>query len=265
MVCGCAVYLVFGELFPSDFYLSARSFKKNPNFVYQKDNFRTMISSKSFYREEFSIYYKEPERLFEGTSYLFSSHYKNTKVAVVTINGLHYVARKFQPDNLWAYLLQLPFKSSNALRAWYYGHMLSKLNINASKPVLMIEKRIGPFCFSSYLLSSYISGDKGDEYFQDSSPFKESWPEASSNLLKMLEKLSLSKIMHYNICLNNFIIKDNKPYLIDLEKLHKYPFSHKIHQKKHYNQYFSSIEKDLMESTLEGYNIFQEESLRINF
>lgn len=258
---GCFAYLIFTEVFPTDFFLSSNSFKKNPDFVFQKNSSHKMLCLKSFYQNDFNKYLQDPELLFENTSYYFTSCYKDKKIALVSIEGTYFIAHKFTPKSIWTYFTRIPFQASEAFRAWYYGHLLSKLNINATKPLLIIEKQTGPFCFTSYLITSYVSGINGDEYFKKSSAFKEHWPETSANILKTINDLSLSKIVQNNFCLHNFIIKDNQPHLIDLDKLHSYPLSHRLHQKRHFNKYFSSLENNLEFSSIEAYNIFKNQAL----
>ncbi len=262
---GCLVYLIFGEVFPTDFFLTTNTFKKNSNFVFQKHLNRMMLCSKSFYQADFEKYFQDPELLFENTSYFFINSHKGKKVALVSIKGTHFVAYKYTPRTLWGYFTKLPFQASKAFRSWHYGHLLSSLDINTTKPLLLIEKRLGPFCFSSYLITSYISGVKGAEYFNESSAFKEKWPETTKKILNTINLLSHSKIVQQNFSLNNFIIDGNQPYLVDLDKLHSYPFSHKLYQKRHYKNYLTSLEQDLKLSDEMASHIFQNQALVSNF
>lgn len=252
----CFAFLIFSQILPFDFFLSHSKFQKESDYIYTRNLSRMMICSKAFYNPDFKEYYDNPEALFANSAHHFYSPYKNKRIAVVSIQGSFFVAHKFINNSFWSYIMQITAKASPAFRAWYYGHLLAKLGIHVAKPLLVIEKRFGPFCVSSYLVTSYLSGISAFEYFKEDSPFKEHWAETSDNLINTLTTLNQAKIVYLNLRLHNFVIKNNQPYLIDLDRLHKFHFSHTKYQQKHLKQYCISLEKDLKNAHSDASTLF---------
>lgn len=254
---GYIFYLCLHNILPGDFFISMDTFKKDSEYVFQKDLSRIMICSKSLYNSDYQNYYHNPDALFNNTEYLFPSKYKNKQVAVVKLDGNYFIAQKFRPYNIWSFLSIFLCRTSFAYRAWYYGHFLNKNQIPAAKPLMFIEKKFGPFCLSSYLITSYIPGIKGEEYFATDSAFSEHWPETSASLLKTIQQLEKLKIFHPDFSIENCIIKDETPYLIDLEKMHR-----AMNSKNLSKQYISSMKKNLSNTSKNAHQVFFEQTLQ---
>lgn len=257
----CAAFLFFSEIIPSDFLIKENYFKNNSQYIYKKDLHRMMLCSNAFYSDKLEKYYQDPELLFEESAYLFKSKFKNKKTALVIIDNVYLVVHRYTKASFWDFIFSIPFRTSQAYRAWSNGLILIKQGIHSTKPLIVIEKRVGPYCTSSYLVTNYITGLQGTQFFKENSAFKEKWEDAAENIKEMLKKLDSSKIKHLNFSLNNFIVKDETPYLIDLELLRKYRFKTFFSKKNISSSYLSALENELINLNSDAHLIFHDQSL----
>lgn len=258
LLLGYIFYLSLNNILPSDYYISMGSFKKDPEYVFQKKFSRVMLCFKPLYNASFKDYYDNPDAIFTKTEYLFPSKFKNKQVAVVNLDGNYFIAQKFRPYNFLSFLSIFLCRTSYAYRAWHYGHLLSKHQIPAAKPLMFIEKKFGPFCVSSYFIAGYIPAIGAEIYFAPNSAFTEHWPETSTNLLKTIAQLEKLKLFYRDFCLENCLIKDETPYLIDLERIHR-----AIYSKHLSKQQISSLKKNLNEASISARHVFFEQSIKL--
>lgn len=221
-----------------------------------------MICKKSFFTEDLNKYFQDPELLFEQTTFHFKSKFKDKRMAVVKLGGAHFVAQEFSSSGINNLLLFVPFRATRAFRAWFYGNKLANKKILCAKPLLFIEKRLGPFRSKSYLLVNYITGLSGGEYFENLSAFKEHWPLAVESIHQQLLQLEDLQIKHIDFGLDSFMIKLGDPYLIDLENIKGYKFHSIFPKKKISHKYFTSLKEEIQNSNSSAYELFDQKLLR---
>lgn len=221
-----------------------------------------MICRKSFYSEKLRKYYKDPELLFEQTTFHFKSKFKDKRMGVVKIGGDHFVAQEFSSTGLHKLLSFLPFRATRAFRAWFYGNKLMNEHVLCAKPLLFIEERLGPFRFKSYLVVNYITGLSGGEYFENVSAFKEHWPSVIESIHKQLNQLEALQVKNIDFGLDSFMVKNNQPYLIDLENIRGFKFRSFFPKKKTSQMYFTSLKEEVKNTNSSAFQLFHEKSIR---
>lgn len=257
----CFGFLVYSEVIPSDFFLSERFYKKDPHYYFKKEAHRMMLCHKSFYNNELTKYYDDPELFFKNAVFVLKSKYKNKETAVIAIDDISLVVHKYYKKNLLDYLLSIPFKPSEAFRGWYYGQILMKNKIACSKPILVIEKRIGPYCTSSYLVTSYITGLSGYDFFKDNSPYQEKWAETTDNIQQLLTNLNKIKVTHSDFELKSIIVKDDLPYLVDLDKLQRFRYKSTSSERIRLKKYFINLKSELNQKESKAYQLFEDKTI----
>ena len=151
------------------------------------------------------LYYKESKE------YKIIKILKNDQrsyVALINIEGENLIYKQPIEKNSrkWQRFLSI-FRGSESRREFQNIEKINEVGLNGATPHLAVEKKKGLFVVDSYLIYSYIDGRE--------SSFKDI--EIISQELKKIHDLGF---LHGDSHLNNFLIKDNKVYLIDtkLEK-----------------------------------------------
>lgn len=240
-------YAALSEIFPIDWFMTSRPFRSNPDFIYKKNATRLLIAPQANNYFSYEPYFKDPDLLFEKTDHIFKDRKNRNKVALVEIEGVHYVVKKFKITGFNNWIKSFPFRASKAFRSWQYANYLTELNIPTPKPLMLIEKRVGPFWTDSYLVCEYLNGQTGKEYFSKDSPFKEHWKDSLNELKSLLEVLNAHQIIHADFSLNNIIVHERKIYLLDLSSLHLYHFDHAFYKRRYRNQHLEKLKRKFEE------------------
>jgi hypothetical protein len=250
-------YAALCEIFPTDWFLSSAPFKKNSQYHYVKKWDRLMISNVSSFPVHPENYLANPDKLFENTKHLYKDRDKKNKVALVQLGESLYIVKKYKTPTFWRWLKAIPIKASKGFRVWYFGIKLKKLNISTARPILVIEKRIGPFWTSSYVVLHYIPGLVSVDYFAKDSPYKEKWGETLAGFSELIANLNKHQIIHGDLNLDNIIIYNHKPYLIDLDSIHFYQYNHAFYKSRYRNQHLSKLNRKLGDLSPEAQNLFE--------
>lgn len=249
-------YAALSEIFPTDWFLSSDSFKNNPKYLYIKRWNRLMISNVSSFPLHPEDYLKNPDKLFEDTKHLYKDRDEKNKVALIQLGESLYIIKKYKTQTFFGWLKAIPIKASKAFRVWYFGVKLEKLNISTVRPILVIEKRLGPFWTSSYVVLHYIPGLLSSDYFAEESPYKEKWGETLAGFSELITTLNNHQIIHDDLNLDNIIIHNHKPYLIDLDRIHFYQYNHTFYKNRYRNQHLSKLNRKLGELSPEAQTLF---------
>ncbi len=233
---------IFTERVPVDRWINSNPFKNNSTYTYSNQFKRRLIVSNSDLPVSLDKFYENPEALFQNTDRLISDMQLNpqipTKVALVQIEGRPYIAKKYHRVNFLRWTKIFPIRGSYAYKSWYYADLLNQLGVQVAKPLLLIEKKFGPFWITSYTLQEYINGIKASQYFGHCTEFDEGWQTSLQELKELLNTLNKRHIAHRDLHLDNIMIQDGKPILIDLDYMRSYYFSHAF-------KLFSRNKKDL--------------------
>ncbi|WP_462427438.1 lipopolysaccharide core heptose(II) kinase RfaY [Fusobacterium varium] len=162
------------------------------------------------------LYYKEEKdrKLYEkieNKEYEIIKIFKNDQrsyVALINIEGANFVYKQpIEKNNRkWQRFLSI-FRGSESRREFKNIEKIREVGLNGADPRLAVEKKGGLVVIDSYLIYSYIDG-------------RESSFEDIEMISQELRKIHDLGFLHGDSHLNNFLIKDNKVYLIDtkLEK-----------------------------------------------
>ncbi|MCH9634067.1 MAG: hypothetical protein S4CHLAM7_08050 [Chlamydiae bacterium] len=249
-------YTFFSEIVPHDWFMTSRSYKKNSAFSYKKTFRRLLIADNTNFQCVEEKYFDQPDLLFEKTDHLFKNRRHKTKVALVEVNGRRYIAKKYNIPSFKVWLWQVPIRSSKAFRSWYYGNALYDLNIATPKVQLLIEKKIGILWTECYCLSDFIDGVLAVDYFNENSPFKEEWEKTIHELKNLIDQLNSHYIIHGDLSLNNIVIQNGTPFLIDLDRVHQYSFNHTYYKVRYKTQHLARLTKKFGEVSREAQLIF---------
>ncbi len=235
--------------FPIREFVTSLKYQNSSSYIYKKTGNRKLIASCSNCPFPLEKYFENPDLLFENVEYLFKDAPEKkgipVKVALIKIDGKQYVAKKYYPTNLSKLKCLLPIRSSKPYRSWYFAHFFEKLKIATPACLLLIEDKKGPFCVRGYTVHEYIDGVTAYVFFSPDSPYKNEWEQTLIEIHHLLKQLSKYKITHRSLHLDNIIIKDGKPALIDLDKTQHffplYPYKSLHKDKKDRNKFIEKF------------------------
>ncbi|OQX33515.1 MAG: hypothetical protein B0D91_14240 [Oceanospirillales bacterium LUC14_002_19_P2] len=148
---------------------------------------------------------------------------RTNTVAIVSLdNERKVLIKKYQSTKgiLHKYLRTL--RSSRARKAWLNVHLLQFLGIDTPVPMAMLEHRTGPAITCSYIITEFVPSTHAMAYFAPSQDALPEWPQVASDIGDILITLKRSGVYHGDLKGNNFLIRNNKPLLIDLDAMTSY-------------------------------------------
>lgn len=151
---------------------------------------------------------ENPRAFLQENSFQIIKYDKSKRKSVlhIKIDGAPYIVKRYHRNTLWRGLKNM-LRVSGAFCSWNNAHMLRRLGINTPAPVAAAEMREGFFVGTGYYITPYVE-DEGAQC------------EALSHVLEQLKEL---RIVHGDLKAENFIFKDQQLYLIDLDRMYRYP------------------------------------------
>jgi tRNA A-37 threonylcarbamoyl transferase component Bud32 len=133
-----------------------------------------------------------------------------------------WIIKRYNVKNVW-HGLKRCLRASRAWISWGNAHRLSISGIATPQAIAVIEKRIGPLRWGAYYVCDYVSGPDAAEYFKE-------WPQnghadnpVAWNFVHLFNILHKIGIFHGDCKATNFLIKDQQPWVIDLDAMKEFP------------------------------------------
>ena len=140
-------------------------------------------------------------------------------VVKVLLNNHAIVIKRYNIKDI-AHFFKKFWRPSRARRSWQYANTLMLLGIATPKPIAFLEDRLGPILLTSYFITDYHSGQTLPEYIQELSANRKSIPGwLDQQLTQMLHGLWRTGLCHGDFKASNFLISNEKLFLIDLDSM----------------------------------------------
>ena len=111
------------------------------------------------------------------------------------------------------------WRPSRAWRSWYGAHLFHFFGIPTLTPVALVEIRWGIIRRKAYFLAQLVEGEPLEAYFLNPRYTEGQKREMARQVVNLLKKLYSLRIKHGDMKITNFIVKDEKIYLIDLDSV----------------------------------------------
>ena len=189
---------------------TANRSEHGPDFYYVYD--------RSIHSKEFERFLSDPDSFIDAENLLKDGN--SSTVAVVKIEERNYVLKRYNIKSFW-HGLSRAFRPSRAYHSWRNASMLEMLGIATARPYLCLEERVfWVFRRRAYFLCEYLegpdlgteSGAQGDEV--DASRIVEHFG-------KLFETMADYRISHGDMKATNFLIKNGKLYVLDLDSMER--------------------------------------------
>lgn len=155
-----------------------------------------------------------PDKSLQPGAQLLKNDLKTT-ISVVNVDGTRVVVKRYNIVDRW-HAIRRYFCQSRASVCWKAAHLLKTQQILTPQPIALIEKRCGFLKSTSYYIHEFVAGMDAAEYFTAEQKAG-AWEAMAVKIADLVSKLKLCKISHGDLKVNNILIVDQKPWLIDLD------------------------------------------------
>lgn len=103
-------------------------------------------------------------------------------------------------------------------RSWAYGRELLHAGINTARPLAMVEDRLGPFRFRSFVLTEHVAGTPLPEFLEPTSLSTLELDQLATQFARIWHTLGELRIVHGSMHAENFLVTpDGQLTLINLD------------------------------------------------
>ncbi len=191
-------------------------------FVCRKTWHKLTICDRRFHTEEVVRFLTDPDTVVDSGRLLKDGN--SSTVSLVELDGHCFVVKRYNIKNFWHGLKRF-FRPSRAWISWRNAHRLSFiLGIPTPKPIMLMEKRWGPFRSTAYFVMEYIEGI--DIYhLLHANETKDFSSEKLTNLVgELLQSLAEASISHGDFKATNFVLSGEKLFVLDLDAMREHRF-----------------------------------------
>jgi tRNA A-37 threonylcarbamoyl transferase component Bud32 len=143
-----------------------------------------------------------------------------TTVALIEIDGVQYVLKRYNIKDLWHRIRRL-FRPSRAWLCWRNAHMLKMLGVRTANPLLMMERRFGPLRREAYFLSEYLPGEDALRVLNNEPFDAPVWQRTLSQFKDLLATFRDYSIVHGDMKATNFQITGQDVAVLDLDGMYQ--------------------------------------------
>ena len=194
-----------------------KKIKKN-TLASRRNNTRIVVSD-SKYQSEIIEILEDIDQVISCSQPL--GHGKITKIYKHKLKcGKSVIIKQYKSSSFF-YRLTRSFVESRATICWRAAHLLNIFGIPTATPLGLSEERHGHFLNASYYISEFIDGQIMADFYEEGQP-QESWTTVSRQIEDILVSFPKVFMTHGDFKATNFIVKNNYPFLIDLDSVTLY-------------------------------------------
>ena len=107
---------------------------------------------------------------------------------------------------------------TRASRAWVYGREMIEAKVPTARPLAMVEDRIGPLRFRSFVLTEHVEGMRLDQFLQQTPLSTTELDRLAAQFAHIWQTLGEMRIGHGDMKATNFLVTpDRQLKIIDLD------------------------------------------------
>lgn len=181
---------------------------------------RIAVYDRSIHSDTVEEFIRNPDSLLANAKMLKAGN--SSTVAMIQLSGRDFVVKRYNVKGFWHGLKRL-LQRSRAHHSWRNAAMLEMLGVATPHPFLMIEERLlWLFRRRAWLLSEYINGENLLDQAQNASSEELPVSRITDRFQQLFEVLQTYHISHGDMKASNFIYKDDRVYVLDLDAMHRH-------------------------------------------
>ena len=186
--------------------------------MYEKKQHAYTLCRREYHNQEIQKLLDDPETFFNEEASIYLKQGNTCTVKSVLVNNEKYVIKRYNPKGV-AYELKHKGQISRARKSWINAHLLRFMGILTPEPVALIEQQptLGKRC--SYFICKQVQGQSSWDYFCDENNSEKDKQLTADEILSTLKQLGEYKITHGDLKGSNFLIHNNKVWILDLDTM----------------------------------------------
>ncbi|MCW8929454.1 MAG: hypothetical protein OQL19_04355 [Gammaproteobacteria bacterium] len=189
--------------------------------IYSKKKNSYTLCRREYHNSAIQQLLDQPEHFFQSENSVYLKQGNTCTVKSVLVDNEKYVVKRYNPKGI-KYELMHKGQISRARKSWMNSHLLRFMGILTPNPVALIEQNpaLGQRC--SYFICQYQEGQSSWDFFCEKEceeNLDKDKKTSADELIATLKKLSEYKITHGDLKGSNFLINNNKVWLIDLDAM----------------------------------------------
>jgi tRNA A-37 threonylcarbamoyl transferase component Bud32 len=185
-------------------------------FIRSQNQKQLAISRRDMQGETLGRLLEDPDAFMRDGTTLKAG---NTSTVVrVQADDCDWVIKRYNIKSPW-HALSRCFRPTRAWISWGNGHLLKISGIATPRAIAVIEKRIGPFRSTGYYVCNFVTGLHAEDFFHDDTVDALVKKQAAENFVHLFELFHKLKISHGDSKATNFLIRDNEPWVLDLDAM----------------------------------------------
>lgn len=192
-----------------------KAFHSSSTFISKIRFFDKFSAKRAEFTDELQSFLNHPKEFLKDAAVI-----KNGRTCTgfrTNLNGKPVVVKQYNVKSFW-HLIRLNSRESRAMRSWRNANAMQLLSVLTAAPIAYIEKPFwGMVQGPAYFVCEYLDGELLQNYLPKIADDQQALLNVSGQLLKILKILKLFRIVHGDLKATNFIIKQGKLYLIDLD------------------------------------------------
>ncbi len=193
-------------------YRSCSEFIRHNSFrrvcIYRRDINQTLLQAIE----------SNPDLVLEQATILKDGN--SATVGAINLDGHNLVIKRYNIKNFW-HGLKRCWRPTRAWVSWGNAHRLLISNIDTPQAVAVIEKRWGPLRLGGYYICAAVDGPSADKYLLDPLANRDDKRIIKEKFLELFRILHQLKITHGDCKASNFLIHNNRLYVIDLDAMNE--------------------------------------------
>lgn len=227
----CISFIFYLIIYPNDFFLSHKPFKKREAYHFEKCFNHFIIYDINKVNLTLSHLIKHPEEYLKEEMSFIKNNKKRT-IAKLNLEGKKIIIKRYNFTSWFDWITKCPFRSSKAYRYWYYAHLFKDKGIDTVNPIAVIEKRIGPLWIHTYLIMEYHEGKTLNELKEKNLLNSKKSTIIAEQLQNTLQTFNELNWLHPDFKDKNILVTDQVVAILDLDELHAYTFNNHFYKKK---------------------------------
>jgi tRNA A-37 threonylcarbamoyl transferase component Bud32 len=195
---------------------------------YQKRHQVYTLCRREHHNSDIQQFLEQPEVFFQDENSRYLKQGNTCTVKSILIANKRYAVKRYNPKGIMYELLHKG-QFSRAKKSWLNAHLLGFMGIVTPEPIALIEHSplLGQRC--SYFMSAYIEGQSSWDFFceaDETAPIDSTKQAIANKLVATFAKLCDYQITHGDLKGSNFLVSENKLWVLDLDAMTQ----HKNHQ-----------------------------------
>ena len=196
-------------------------FRESTAFVCKKNMHNYLICNRELYTKGMARFFNDPDALLDKGEILKNGN--TSTVALVEMDKKHFVVKRYNIKTPW-HALKRCLRHTRAYTSWRNSNMLIFYDILTPRPVAFYEKRFGPLRSTAYFIMEHIDGIDAMTFFQPKNIKTCGAKKIVQRFGDLFKSLADRSISHGDFKATNFIIKNGKIYVIDLDGMQEHRF-----------------------------------------